>query len=179
MLKISSCIRPSTSFKQRLPVEFHGQKMLNIINLTDLFNVNGRGAYWHTCWPHNLKARGSTPAGGDFFFLLFGRFVLLCFLFFLTDLKYTGRLIAGSFSAFISKIINPQVIHRHPLIVSFTAGAAFEFIITKPHWKNENLSLQFLSAFFITAGCYLFLLSCRFSLTRWYWKIVTLFVFHF
>ena len=47
------------------------------------------------------------------FFLLFGRFVLLFF--FLTDLKYTGILIAGSFSAFISKIINPQVIHRHPM----------------------------------------------------------------
>ena len=34
----------------------------------------------------------------------------------MTDLKYTVRLIAGSLSALISKIINPQVSHRHPLI---------------------------------------------------------------
>ena len=34
----------------------------------------------------------------------------------MTDFKYTGRLIAGSLSALISKIINPQVSHRHPLI---------------------------------------------------------------
>ena len=68
--------------------------------------------------------RGSTPAGGIFLFLLFGRFVyvLFCFVLFLayfhilTDLNYTGRLIASSLSAFISKIINPRVSHRHPLI---------------------------------------------------------------
>ena len=66
---------------------------------------------------------GSTPAGGIFLFLLFGRFVfvLFCFVFLanfhiLRDLNYTGRLIASSLSAFISKIINPRVGHRHPLI---------------------------------------------------------------
>ena len=62
---------------------------------------------------------GSTPAGGIFLFLLFGRFVLFCVLAYfhiLTDLNYTGRLIASSLSAFISKIINPRVSHRHPLI---------------------------------------------------------------
>ena len=68
---------------------------------------------------------GSTPAGGIFLFLLFGRFVfvLFCFVLFflanfhiLRDLNYTGRLIASSLSAFISKIINPRVSHRHPLI---------------------------------------------------------------
>ena len=47
-------------------------------------------------------------------------FVLFCFVFsetyfhFLTDLKYTGRLIAGSLSAFISKL---QVSLRHPLFL--------------------------------------------------------------
>ena len=64
---------------------------------------------------------GWTPAGGIFLFLLFGRFVfvLFCFLAYfhiLTDLNYTGRLIASSLAAFISKIINPRVGHRHPLI---------------------------------------------------------------
>ena len=34
----------------------------------------------------------------------------------LTDLKNTGRLIASSLSAFISKILNPRVSNRHPLI---------------------------------------------------------------
>ena len=54
---------------------------------------------------------------------LFGPFILFCFVLFLTffhfltDLKYTGRLIAGSLSAFSSKIINPQVSYRHPLIL--------------------------------------------------------------
>ena len=33
---------------------------------------------------------------------------------FLPDLNYTGRLIASSRSAFISKMINPRVCHRHP-----------------------------------------------------------------
>ena len=73
---------------------------------------------------------GSTPVGGVFLFLFFGRFVfglflffiLFCFVFFkryfhiLTDLNYAGRLIASSLAAFISKIINPRVGHRHPLI---------------------------------------------------------------
>ena len=51
-----------------------------------------------------------------------GRFFFLSFFFpktnfhFLSDLKYTGRLIAGSLSAFFSTIINnPQVSLRHPL----------------------------------------------------------------
>ena len=34
----------------------------------------------------------------------------------LTDLNNTGRLIASSLSAFISKILNPRVSNRHPLI---------------------------------------------------------------
>ena len=38
----------------------------------------------------------------------------------MTGLKYTGRLVASSLSAFISKIINPQVSHRHPLICVVT-----------------------------------------------------------
>ena len=58
---------------------------------------------------------------GEPFFLFLGRFVLFWFFLktyisFLTDLKYTVRLIACTLSALISKIINPRVSHRHPLI---------------------------------------------------------------
>ena len=74
---------------------------------------------------------GWTPVGGVFLsFLFFGRFVFGLFSFYfalflcffkryfhiLTDLNYAGRLIASSLSAFISKIINPRVGYRHPLI---------------------------------------------------------------
>ena len=56
------------------------------------------------------EVRGSTLADGNFF-LFFGPFVFVFLFFrqtnfhFLTDLKHTGRLIAGSISAFISKIL--------------------------------------------------------------------------
>ena len=52
------------------------------------------------------EVRGSILALGNFFFFFFGPFVFGSFVFvlFLTDLKYTGRLITDSFSHFISKV---------------------------------------------------------------------------
>ena len=50
-----------------------------------------------------------------FYFILFRVFFKRYF-HILTDLNYAGRLIASSLAAFISKIINPRVGHRHPLI---------------------------------------------------------------
>ena len=72
---------------------------------------------------HGLGAQ--LPPEENVFFFFLGRFVfvflvLLCFVcssktifIFLSDLKYTGRIIASSSSAFISKIINPRVSHRY------------------------------------------------------------------
>ena len=56
------------------------------------------------------EVRGSIIVIGNIFFFFFGPFVFVFFIFrktcfhFLTDLKYTGRLIADSFSHFISKV---------------------------------------------------------------------------
>ena len=70
-----------------------------------LFNNGCRGTI-----PYTLKVQGSTPAGHKKLFFtvfFFGSFFLFFFLthifIFLTDLKYTSRLIASSLSAFISK----------------------------------------------------------------------------
>ena len=59
----------------------------------------------------------SLLAAGRFFSFFFLSFIFPKTNFhFLSDSKYTGRLIAGSLSAFFSTIINnPQVSLRHPL----------------------------------------------------------------
>ena len=88
-------------------------KMLNIINLTGLLNINCRGAI---VW--------------SVYFVLFCFVLFLTFFHFLTDLKYTGRLIAGSLSAFSSKIINPQVSYRHPLILFFSIFFSAGLLVT-------------------------------------------------
>ena len=59
-------------------------------------------------------------------------FFLTCF-HFLTGLKYTSRLIASSLSAFISKIINPQVSHRHPLICVVTQPSPLQVA-----WRHKE-----------------------------------------
>ena len=77
-------------------------------NLTRIFNITCRGAI-----DNALTAQGSGPGFHSrvgSYFSFFWSFCFLLFFFpktyfhFLTDLKYTGRLIAGSLSAFISKI---------------------------------------------------------------------------
>ena len=78
-------------------------------NLTRIFNITCRGAI-----DNALTAHGSGPGFDSrrrklfFLFLVFLFFVVFFFpktyFHFLTDLKYTGRLIAGSLSAYISKI---------------------------------------------------------------------------
>ena len=84
--------------------------MLKLTNLAADFNISYRGAIAEkTRRPTVSKVPGFDSRCRKFFFLFF--FVLLVFFFFrkiyvhfLTDLKYTGRLIADSLSAFISKI---------------------------------------------------------------------------
>ena len=87
-----------------------------------MFSLSCRGAIDNTLTSH-VNGLGFDSRRGNFFILTFWSFcfcfVLFCFLAYfhiLTDLNYTGRLIASSLSAFISKIINPRVSHRHPLI---------------------------------------------------------------
>ena len=79
-----------------------------MIILMKILNVSCRGTLDNTFTLHvNGSGFHSHPWKLSF---LFGPFVLFCFVFgktyfhFLTILKYTGRLIAGSLSAFISKI---------------------------------------------------------------------------
>ena len=89
-----------------------------------MFNLSGRGAIDNALTSH-VNGLGFDSRRRNFFILTFWSFwfcfVLFCFVFLanfhiLRDLNYTGRLIASSLSAFISKIINPRVSHRHPLL---------------------------------------------------------------
>ena len=87
-----------------------------------MFSLSCRGAVDNALTSH-VNGLGFDFRRRNFFILTFWSFcfcfVLFCFLAYfhiLTDLNYTGRLIASSLSAFISKIINPRVSHRHPLI---------------------------------------------------------------
>ena len=87
-----------------------------------MFSLSCRGAIDNALTSH-VNGLGFDSRRWNFFILTFWSFcfcfVLFCFLAYfhiLTDLNYTGRLIASSLSAFISKIINPRVSHRHPLI---------------------------------------------------------------
>ena len=87
-----------------------------------MFSLSCRGAIDNALTSH-VNGLGFDSRRSNFFILTFWSFcfcfVLFCFLAYfhiLTDLNYTGRLIASSLAAFISKIINPRVSHRHPLI---------------------------------------------------------------
>ena len=89
-----------------------------------MFNLSCRGAIDNALTSH-VNGLGFDSRRRNFFILTFWSFwfcfVLFCFVFLanfhiLRDLNYTGRLIASSLSAFISKIINPRVSHRHPLL---------------------------------------------------------------
>ena len=79
----------------------------NIINLSTLFSISCHGTIDYAL-TSPWKVRDSTPARGGifptFFWLFCFAFSLSILFSFLTDLQYT------------SKIINPQVSHRHPLI---------------------------------------------------------------
>ena len=86
-----------------------------------MFNLSCRGAIDNALTSH-VNGLEFYSRRRNFFILTFWSFcfcfVLFCFLanfHILRDLNYTGRLIASSLSAFISKIINPRVGHRHPL----------------------------------------------------------------
>ena len=86
-----------------------------------MFNLSCRGAIDNALTSH-VNGLEFDSGRRNFFILTFWSFcfcfVLFCFLanfHILRDLNYTGRLIASSLSAFISKIINPRVGHRHPL----------------------------------------------------------------
>ena len=87
---------------------------------------------------------------------------MYCFVFslnifsFLTDLKYSGRLIAGSLSALISKIVNPQVSHRHPLISILQLLALL-------HYKEIKCTVLFNSSVKI-AQTFIFVLAALRSL---------------
>ena len=85
-----------------------------------MINSGCRGAI-DIALPLHVKGLGFDSRRRKLFFLFSWSFCFFktCF-HFLTGLKYTGRLIASSLSAFISKIINPQVSHRHPLICVVT-----------------------------------------------------------
>ena len=98
------------------------------------------------------KVRDSTHAGGNFFLLL-GRFVfvLKTYFLFLTDLKYTGRLIVSSLTAFISKIINPWVSHRNPLIWRVFCLWFVKYI--QPHESNLRSRLNFNSFHSLFSCC--------------------------
>ena len=87
-----------------------------------MFSLSCRGAIDNALTSH-VNGSGFDSRRRNVFILTFWSFyfcfVLFCFLAYfhiLTDLNYTGRLIASSLAAFISKIINPRVSHRHPLI---------------------------------------------------------------
>ena len=80
-----------------------------MINLVDLFSVGCRGAM-DNAFTLYFDGPGYDCRRWKLSFLFFWSFCfVLCFFrktyfHFLTNLKYTGRLIAGSLSAFISKI---------------------------------------------------------------------------
>ena len=84
--------------------------------------------------PLHAKGLGFDSRRRKLFFLFSWSFCFFktCF-HFLTGLKYTGRLIASSLSAFISKIINPQVSHRHPLICVVTQPSPLQVA-----WRHKE-----------------------------------------
>jgi len=89
-----------------------------MINLTYVIHVSYRGAIDDASTLDvgglGFTSRRWTLSSVFFSVLFFPK----TYFHFLTDLKYTGRLIAGSLSAFFSNIINnPQVSLTHPLIL--------------------------------------------------------------
>ena len=82
-----------SSGRQMQEIALAGWTSTNVLEILFLF-------FWSFCFPS----------------FLFINFFFQTYFHFLTDLNYTGWLIASSLSAFISKKINPLVSHRHPLI---------------------------------------------------------------
>ena len=98
-----------------------------------MINSGCRGAI-DNALPLHVKGLGFDSRRRKLFFLFSWSFCFFktCF-HFLTGLKCTGRLIASSLSAFISKIINPQVSHRHPLICVVTQPSPLQVA-----WRHKE-----------------------------------------